>query len=233
MKQVLITGGVRGIGLATARAFAQKGYAVSVCYSSDEESAKKAEEEGFRVLKCDVSEEGQVKKLFDEIGNVDVLVNNAGVSLVKLLQDTTIDEWNKLFSVNVSGAFLCSKYALERTMLKRGKGVIVNVSSIWGRAGGSMEVAYSASKAALIGFTKALAKEVGYSGIRVNCVAPGVIDTRMNDCFSKETKAELREEIPAGRPGDAQEVAQAILFLAENEYVNGQILGVDGGFCIG
>ncbi len=229
MKQALITGGVRGIGLATARELNKQGYAVVVTYSKDEESATHAREEGFRVIKADASKEGDVEALFKEIGGVDILVNNAGVSLVKQLQDTTLDEWNTLFATNVTGAYLCSKYALL-SMLKKGKGVIVNVSSVWGVVGGSCEVAYSASKAALVGFTKALAKEVGYAGVRVNCVAPGAIDTKMNSRFSNEELAALAEEIPAGRLGRADEVAKAILSLCENEYITGQTLTVDGGF---
>lgn len=230
MKQVLITGGVRGIGLASARAFAEKGYAVAVCYSADEESAEKARKEGFRVTRADVSKESDVKNMFGEIGRVDVLVNNAGVSLVKMFQDTTLAEWERLFAVNVTGAFLCSRYALTAGgMLSRGEGCIVNVSSMWGETGASMEVAYSASKAALIGMTKALAKETGYAGVRVNCITPGAIDTKMNECFTKEELAALCEEIPAGRLGRAEEAARAIVALCENEYINGQILGVNGG----
>ena len=231
MKQVLITGGVRGIGLAAARLFAARGYAVAVCYSSDEESAAAARREGFRVLRADVSDEGQVRAMFAEIGRVDVLVNNAGISLFAQIQDTSLEDWNRVFSVNVTGAFLCTKHALP-AMLKRGGGCIVNVSSVWGVAGGSCEVAYSASKAALIGFTKALAKEVGYAGVRVNCVAPGVISTRMNDCLPPAERAALRGEIPAGREGTPEEVAAAVLSLAENEYITGQTLGVDGGFAL-
>lgn len=229
MQQVLITGGVRGIGLATARLFARKGYAVALCYSADEESAARAREEGFRAVRADVSDEEQVRALFEEIGGVDVLVNNAGISLVRQIQDTSLAEWNRVFAVNTAGAFLCAKYALP-AMLKRGRGCIVNVSSVWGVVGGSCEVAYSASKAALIGFTKALAKEVGYAGVRVNCVAPGVIGTRMNGRFTKEEKAAICADIPAGRQGAPEEVAAAILSLAENEYITGQVLGVDGGF---
>ncbi len=229
MQQALITGGVRGIGLATARLFARKGYAVALCYSADEESAARAREEGFRVVRADVSDEEQVRALFGEIGGVDVLVNNAGISLVRQIQDTSLAEWDRVFAVNTAGAFLCAKYALP-AMLKRGRGCIVNVSSVWGVVGGSCEVAYSASKAALIGFTKALAKEVGYAGVRVNCVAPGVIGTRMNDRFTKEEQAALCADIPAGRQGAPEEVAAAILSLAENEYITGQTLGVDGGF---
>lgn len=230
MKQVLITGGVRGIGLATGKLFARKGYAVAVCYSADEDSAESARREGFRVIKADVSREEEVKSMFAEIGRTDVLVNNAGISLVKQIQDTALSEWERLFSVNVTGAFLCARYALTAGgMLERGAGAIVNVSSVWGETGASCEVAYSASKAALIGFTKALAKEVGYAGVRVNCVTPGVIDTRMNACFSKEELAALCEDIPAGRKGLPEEVAAAIWSLCENGYINGQILGVNGG----
>lgn len=232
MKQVLITGGVRGIGLATARLFAEKGYAVTVCYSRDEESAATARAEGFRVIRADVSEEEDVRRLFDECGNVDVLVNNAGVSLVKLFQDTSKTEWERVFAVNVTGAFLCSRYALEHAMISKKSGVIVNVSSVWGEVGGSMEVAYSASKAALIGLTKALAKEVGESGVRVNCVTPGTIETAMNSCFSREELQAIYSDIPAKRGGMPEEIASAILFLCENEYITGAVLPVNGGMNI-
>ena len=158
-----------------------------------------------------------------------MLVNNAGVSLIKQIQDTTLEEWNRVFAVNTTGAYLCTRYAL-RSMLPKKSGSIVNVSSVWGVVGGSCEVAYSASKAALVGFTRALAKELGPSGIRVNCVAPGVVDTRMNDCFSAEAKRAIAEEIPLLRTGMPEEIAQAIFFLAENGYVTGQVLGADGGF---
>jgi 3-oxoacyl-[acyl-carrier protein] reductase len=230
MKHVLITGGVRGIGLATARLFASKGYAVTVCYATDEAGADEARKEGFTVLKADVSDEAQVRDLFAQCQKVDVLVNNAGVSLVKQIQDTTLSEWERVFAVNMTGAFLCSKYALKSGMLSDNSGVIFNVSSVWGEVGGSCEVAYSASKAALIGFTKALSKEVGYAGVRVNCVTPGAIDTRMNGHFSEKDRAEIVADIPAGRFGRAEEVASAILSLVENEYITGAILSVNGGF---
>lgn len=232
MKQVLITGGVRGIGLATARKFAEKGYAVTVCYSRDEQAAQSARAEGLRVVRADVSREEDVRRLFEECGNVDVLVNNAGVSLIKLFQDTTLDDWERVFSVNVTGAFLCSRYALEHAMLAKKRGVIVNVSSVWGEVGGSTEVAYSASKAAIIGMTKALAKEVGESGIRVNCVTPGTIETSMNDCFSAAELQAIYAEIPAKRGGMPEEIASAIWFLCENEYVTGAVLPVNGGMNI-
>lgn len=229
MKRAIVTGGVRGIGLAAARLFLKNGYDVVCAYSRDEASARAAEKAGLRVFRADVSEEEDVKALFSYSGAVDVLVNNAGVSLIKQIQDTTLGEWNRVFSVNTTGAYLCTRYALC-SMLPKKSGSIVNVSSVWGVVGGSCEVAYSSSKAALVGFTRALAKELGPSGIRVNCVAPGVVDTRMNDCFSAEEKRALAEEIPLLRTGTPEEIAQAIFFLAENGYVTGQVLGADGGF---
>ena len=225
MKTVLITGGVRGIGKSVAMVFAQKGYRVCVTYSQDEESALQARQEGFEVYKA------EVVALFKTVGKVDVLVNNAGVSLIKQIQDTTYEEYNRLMSVNVGGAFLCAREA-SKGMIDRQSGLIINVSSVWGEVGGSCESVYSASKAALIGFTKALAKELGWSGIRVNCVSPGVIQTKMNAHFSKEEMDALQEEIPMGRLGQGEDVAKAILFLEENEYVTGIDLPINGGFSI-
>ena len=230
-KTVLVTGGVRGIGLAIATAFLQKGYRVYATYSKDEESAKRAGEQGIIPCKTDVACEEQVQALFASIPEVDILVNNAGVSLIKQIQDVTLDEWERTFSVNVGGAFLCTRAAVKG-MISRQSGVIINVASVWGEVGASCESVYAASKAALIGFTKSLAKELGYSGIRVNCVSPGVIDTQMNACFSKEDLACIKEEIPCGRIGASEEVANAVLFLEENEYVNGVILPVNGGYSI-
>lgn len=229
MKTVLVTGGTRGIGRAIAEKFLQKGARVVVTYSKDEESALLAKESGLEVIKADVSKEEDVLKVFSEIKNLDVLVNNAGVSLIKQIQDTSLDEFERLFAVNVRGAFLCSREA-TKLMLKNKQGLIVNVSSVWGELGASCESVYSASKSALIGFTKALAKELGYSGIRVNCVSPGMIDTTMNDCFSQTEKEEIAKEIPMQRLGRSEEVADAVLFLYENEYVTGIDLPVGGGF---
>lgn len=231
MKTVLITGGVRGIGRSIALAFLKKGYRVCVTYSKDEGSAKLAQESGFEVYKADASVESDVVALFKKIGKVDVLVNNAGVSLIKQIQDVSFEEYNRLMSVNVGGAFLCSREA-AKGMIDEQKGLIVNISSVWGEVGGSCESVYSASKAALIGFTKALAKELGWSGIRVNSVSPGVIDTPMNAHFSKEEMQALQEEIPMGRIGSGEDVAKAVLYLEENDYVTGIDLPVNGGFSI-
>lgn len=231
MKTVLVTGGVRGIGRSIALAFLKKGYRVCVTYSKDEQSATLAKESGLEVYRTDVSLEADVVALFQKIGRVDILVNNAGISLIKQIQDVTFEEYTKLMSVNVGGAFLCAREA-SKGMISEGKGLIVNISSVWGEVGGSCESVYSASKAALIGFTKALAKELGWSGVRVNCVSPGVIDTPMNAHFSAEEMAALQEEIPMGRMGSGEDVAKAVLYLEENDYVTGIDLPVNGGFSI-
>lgn len=231
MNIAVVTGGTRGIGFAAAKALYKRGYLVYALYSSDEESAESARKgmPTAAVVKCDVSDEKAVEALFNEIPHVDVLVNNAGLSLIKLLQDTAYAEWKRLFSVNVDGAFLCSKAALK-TMLKRKSGNIINISSVWGEMGAAEEAAYSATKGALIAFTKSLAKEVGYSGVRVNCITPGVIDTRMNDCFSGKDKELILSDIPLGRYGSPEEVASAVMFIIDNGYMNGAVVPVNGGF---
>ena len=231
MKTVLVTGGVRGIGKSIALKFKEKGYQVYVTFSRDEDSAHEVAALGITPYRVDVSKENEVVALFQKIGDVDTLVNNAGVSLVKQIQDVTYDEYNALMSVNMGGAFLCSREA-AKGMISKQSGLIVNISSVWGEVGGSCESVYSASKAALIGFTKALAKELGWSGIRVNSVSPGVIATRMNAHFSDEDMQALKEEIPMGRIGEGEDVANAVLFLEENDYVTGIDLPVNGGFSI-
>ena len=231
MKTVLVTGGVRGIGRSIALKFKEKGYRVCAVYSRDEESANELSAMGVEVYRADVSKESEVVALFQKVGEVDVLVNNAGVSLVKQIQDVSYEEYNALMSVNVGGAFLCAREAVKGMIAKQ-SGLIVNISSVWGEVGGSCESMYSASKAALIGFTKALAKELGWSGIRVNSVSPGVIDTKMNAHFSAEDMQALKEEIPMGRIGMGEDVANAVLYLEENDYVTGIDLPVNGGFSI-
>lgn len=231
MKTILVTGGVRGIGREIALAFVKKGYRVCAVYSKDEQSAREIEKLGVETYRTDVSKETEVQALFDTIGKVDVLVNNAGIALVKQIQDVTYEEYERLMSVNVGGAFLCAREA-AKGMITRQSGLIVNISSVWGEVGGSCESVYSASKAALIGFTKALAKELGWSGIRVNSVSPGVIDTPMNARFSAEEMCALQEEIPAGRLGSGEDVARAVVYLEENDYVTGIDLPVNGGFSI-
>ena len=236
MKTVLVTGGTRGIGLAIALAFLKKRadsrgeeYRVAVCYRKDEAGAAAAAALGLEVYKADVSKAEDVRALFEGLGKVDILVNNAGVALIKQVQDVSEAEFDEVFDVNVKGTFLCCREAVK-DMVTRGRGLIVNISSVWGEVGASCESVYSASKAAIIGFTKALAKELGGSGVRVNCVSPGVIETDMNKGFSAEEMADLAAEIPLGRLGKGEDVAKGVLFLEENEYVTGVDLPVGGGF---
>ena len=231
MKTVLITGGVRGIGLAIAKKFKEKGARVCVTYSQDEDSAKKAQALGLETYLSNVTDEKEVITLFEKIGDIDVLVNNAGVCFFKQIQDVRYDEYQKVFAVNMGGAFLCSREATKKMITKK-RGHIVNISSVWGEVGGSCESVYSASKAALLGFTKALAKELGWSRIRVNSISPGVIDTPMNAHFSSEELQTLQEEIPMGRLGTGDDVAKAAIYLEENEYVTGVDIPVNGGFSI-
>ena len=239
MKTALITGGTKGIGKAIALAFLQRGYEVVLNYHSDQQAAIAAQEE-FNIqgycpilLRADVSDELQVKNMFKEFfsiyGKLDVLVNNAGISKVKVIQDTTVGDWDKVFAVNAKSAFLCSREVANK-MIFAGGGSIVNVASVWGEVGASCEVAYSASKGAVIAFTKALAKELAPSTVRVNCVSPGVIDTAMNSHLTDDEMRELVEEIPAGRIGLPSDVGEAVAFIAENSYITGEILSVGGGF---
>lgn len=241
MKNVLITGASGGIGKAAALAFAERGYSVALHYHTGEKSAREtAEEINFRggnaeIFQADLSREEEINAMFDKaekrFGFFEVLINNAGADWKGLLTDMTIADWNRVMDVNCTGVFLCCRRALP-SMIRRQKGSIVNVSSIWGEVGASCEAAYSASKAAVIGLTKALAKEMGPSGIRVNCVSPGVIDTPMNGDLTEEDLKALREETPLLRIGTPEEVAQALVFLAESGFITGQTLGVNGGFVV-
>lgn len=233
MKYVLITGGTRGIGFAVAKRFSEQDDIVTALYSSDEEAAERARRALPRVkfIRADVSDEEAVKRVIEGLPALDVLVNNAGVALFRQVQDTSLAEWERVLSVNAGGTFLCCKHAVKK-FLARGGGSIVNVSSVWGETGGSCESAYSASKGAVIAFTKALAKELAPSGIRVNCVSPGAVDTEMNARLSQEEREALEGEIPLGRMGRAEEIAEAVLFLSSQEYITGQVLSVNGGFLI-
>lgn len=240
-KHCLITGGSRGIGAATAYRFAQAGYKVTFFYRKDDESAQYTRQKiqtltyDCLAYKVDVRDldavESAVKEAVDTFGPVDVLVNNAGVSRIELFTKTSPDEWNFIMDTNLGGLYNLTHTILP-SMIARHSGNIVTVSSMWGVCGASCEVAYSTSKAAIIGFTKALAQEVGPSGIRVNCVAPGVIDTEMNAILDDETREGLCEETPLCRLGSAEEVAEAIFFLAEDSssFITGQVLGINGGF---
>ena len=236
---VLISGGDRGIGAAAARAFWQAGYRVAVLYHTHAEAAAALEKElpGLLAVQCDVASRASCEVAFhtveQAVGHVDVLVSNAGIAQQKLFTDITPEEWQHMLDVNLSGAFHLCQLALPG-MIRRKAGRILTVSSMWGQTGGSCEVHYSAAKAGLIGLTKALAKEEGPSGITVNCVAPGVIDTDMMAAFTAEDKAALAEETPVGRLGSADEVAQLLVFLAGEGagYITGQVFGVNGGLVI-
>lgn len=231
---VFVTGGSRGIGRAVCTAFARTGRDVAFCYSRDEDGARETvrqiEREGVGApsLRADVSDESAVKAMFSSLFGIEILVNNAGIALFEQIQSTTSDMWRRVFAVNVDGAFFCTREVIPK-FLRRGGGCIVNISSVWGEVGASCEAAYSASKAALIGFTKAAAKELAPSGIRVNCVSCGIIDTDMNARLSDREREEFLSAVPCGRVGTAEEVAAAAVFLAEHRYVTGEVLRVDGG----
>ena len=235
-RTVLISGGDRGIGAAAARAFYAAGYRVAVFYHTNAEAAAALQKElpGVLAVQCDVASRASCELAFraaeQALGRVDVLVSNAGIAQQKLFTDITPEEWQRMLDVNLSGAFHLCQLVLPG-MIRRKAGRILTVSSMWGQTGGSCEVHYSAAKAGLIGLTKALAKEEGPSGITVNCVAPGVIDTDMMAAFTAEDKAALAEETPVGRLGSADEVAQLLVFLAGESagYITGQVLCVDGG----
>ncbi|MGN0971169.1 MAG: elongation factor P 5-aminopentanone reductase [Aristaeellaceae bacterium] len=242
-RTVLITGGSRGIGAACVKAFARAGWSVVFLYRRAEEAAEalctRLRGEGLDVScrRCDVSDRDEVFRTVNELMRTyhrfDALVNNAGVAHIGLFTDMTEEAWDALFSVNVKGAFNVTQAVLPG-MISQGSGAIVNVSSMWGEVGASCEVAYSAAKAALIGMTKALAKEVGPSGVRVNCVSPGVIDTDMNAELTQADLAALAEETPLGRIGRAEEVANAALYLCGEgaSFITGQVLGVSGGLVV-
>lgn len=241
MKTAIITGASRGIGKATATLFAKRGYNTVICYNESKSEAEALCAElsgaGYSAIayKVDVSSSNDVGIMFSYIyskfGSVDVLVNNAGVCSYGLIIDVDNEEFDRVNGINYNGTFFCCREAV-RYMLKEHQGSIVNVSSMWGISGSSCESVYSASKAAVIGLTKALAKELGPSGIRVNCVAPGVIATDMNACLDDETMKELSDSTPLCRIGTPEEVAEVIFFLATDSasFVTGQVISVDGGF---
>ena len=242
-KVVLITGASRGIGSSAARSFSENGYNVILNYNNSKEQAMSVLNDIRRnktssiALKADVSKRKEAEYLIDksleQFGHIDVLVNNAGIAQQKMFTEITEQDWKKMFSVNIDGMFNCTQLAL-RDMIKRHKGKIINVSSIWGIAGASCEVHYSASKAAVIGFTKSLAKELGPSGIQVNCVAPGVIETDMNKNLDDLTIKEIINETPLERIGTPRDIANTILFLAQDasDFITGQVISPNGGFVI-
>ena len=245
MKVALVTGASGGIGKAIAQKFIDNGYFVVGQYNSGRKSiddfTKQLKLQGksdyFFSIKADLSKTQDIEDMMENVlksfKSIDVLVNNAGVSLTKLITDTTLIEWDKVFDVNVKSAYLITNKVLKG-MISKQYGKIINVSSMWGLVGSSMEVCYSASKASLIGFTKALAKEVGPSNINVNCVCPGVIDTPMNAHLTQEDLSDIASETPLNRIGTPEEVADLVYFLGseQSKFITGQVISCDGGFTV-
>ena len=235
MKNVLITGGSRGIGAACVQLFAENGFRVYFTYSKSKVQAQALEAEtgatGILADAADIAAPNLALASVHKSGPVDILVNNAGIAQQKLFSDITEADWDRMFNINVKSVFRMTQSVLP-DMIHQKQGRIINLSSIWGQTGASCEVHYSAAKAAVIGLTKALAKELGPSGICVNCVAPGMVDTDMNAGLSPEETAAVAEEIPLGRAGTPLEIAHTVFFLArpESSYITGQILAPNGGW---
>ena len=232
MKTVVITGGSRGIGAAAVAAFANRGDRVFFLYEKEHEAAKAvAAATGATAICCDVADCSAVKEAFSRIPDVDILICNAGICHYGLMSQMKENEWDRIFDVNVKGMYTCIGAAMP-AFLQKQAGCIITVSSMWGIAGASCEAAYSATKGAVIALTKALAQELGPAGIRVNCVAPGVILTDMCASVSEETLEELRQQTPVGRNGTPEDIAHSFLYLADAQFVTGQVLSVNGGIVI-
>ncbi len=241
MKTAIVTGASGGIGSATVLSLLENEYYVVAFYNTNESGindlirkAEKIEKRDYlHTIRADFSSTVSIKSGFDLvpsfIKHIDLLVNNAGVSLIKQSVDTTEEEFDRVFAVNMKSVFTLTNLVLPG-MIERKSGCIINISSVWGEVGASLETVYSASKSAVIGYTKALSKELAPSQIRVNCICPGVIDTKMNDCFTEEERREIIAEIPLGRMGRAEEIVSLINYLVTAEYTTGQVLVVDGGY---
>ena len=238
-KVVVVTGSSRGIGAEIVRELAKAGYKVILNYNKSEQCAKDVEnnlkKQGYTVdiFKADVSKKDEAINLInfalDKYGKIDVLVNNAGISQSKLFTEITDEDWNDMINSNLNSAFYCTREA-AKNMIHNKEGLIINISSIWGITGASMEVHYSTSKAGLIGFTKALAKELGPSNIRVNAIAPGIIDTDMNKEYSDEDIEEIKSEIPLNRIGSPVNIAKCVKWLIEDDYTTGEVISINGGW---
>lgn len=243
MKTAVVTGGAGGIGAAVCERLCRDGFSVAVNRCRSEEKAaslvKRLTQSGFDAfaVSADVSRSSEADLLINAAvernGRIDVLVNNAGISVRSLFDETSDEQWRRVTDTNLTGVFNCSR-AASKHMLRQKSGRIINISSMWGQTGASCEVAYSASKAGVIGLTKALAKELAPSGITVNCVSPGVVDTDMMSSFSQEERCLIAEDIPLGRFASPEDIANAVAFFADGRsaYITGQILGVNGGAVI-
>lgn len=240
-KVIIVTGGSRGIGLEIVKNLAQQGYKVILNYNKSEKEAKTIKEDlqkdnvKIDIFKADVSKREQARELIEytinKYGKVDVLINNAGISQTKLFTDLTDDDWNTMLQTNLTSAFYCTQEAIKN-MISRKQGCIINISSIWGETGSSCEVHYSVAKAGLDGMTKALAKEVGPSNIRINSIAPGIIDTEMNKDYLNSEIEEIKSEIPLNKIGKTVDIAKCVKWLIEDEYTTGQVISINGGWYI-
>lgn len=240
-KVVIVTGGSRGIGAEIVKTLANENYKVILNYNNSKEQAEKIQQElleqgkEIEIVKADVSKKEEAKKLIqfalNKFNKIDVLINNAGISQEGLFTDVTEEEWQKIMNINLNSVFYCTQQALKY-MIQEQQGCIINISSIWGETGASCEVAYSATKAAINGMTKALAKEVGPSNIRVNAIAPGIIDTDMNRNLTTEELEQIKEQIPLNKIGKAIDIAKCVKWLIEDEYTTGQIISINGGWYI-
>ena len=240
-KVVIVTGASRGIGREIAKSLAKKGLKVIANYNKSEEAAKDLKKEleqekiEIDIVKADVSKREEAKKLakyaLDKYGKIDILINNAGISEYKLFTDETDEDWNKIINTNLYSAFAMSQEVIPN-MVHNKNGLIINMSSAWGVVGGSLEVIYSVSKAGMDGLTKALAKELGPSNIRVNSIAPGMIYTKMNAKFTDEEIEEIKEEIPLGTIGEPEDISKCVEWLIEDKYTTGQVISINGGWII-
>lgn len=240
-KVVVVTGGSRGIGAEIVKKLAGDKYRVILNYNKSENEAKKIKEDlqkdniNIEIFKADVSKREEVKELIDFVINkfrkIDVLINNAGISQTKLFTDLTDEDWNNMIQTNLTSVFYCTQEAI-RNMISRKEGLIINISSIWGVTGSSCEVHYSVAKAGIDGMTKALAKEVGPSNIRVNSIAPGIIDTDMNKAYTDEEIKDIIEDIPLNKIGKKVDIARCVEWLIEDEYTTGQVISINGGWLI-
>lgn len=240
-KIVVVTGGSRGIGAQIVKTLANENYKVILNYNNSKEQAEKIQQElleqgkEIEIIKADVSKKEEAEKLIQFVINkfnkIDVLINNAGISQEGLFTDVTEEEWQKIINTNLNSVFYCTQQALKY-MIPEQQGCIINISSIWGETGASCEVAYSTTKAAINGMTKALAKEVGPSNIRVNAIAPGIIDTDMNKNLTIEERKQIKEQIPLNKIGKAIDIAKCVKWLVEDEYTTGQIISINGGWYI-
>lgn len=240
-KVVVVTGGSRGIGAQIVKTLANENYKVILNYNNSKEQAEKIQQElleqgkEIEIIKADVSKKEEAEKLIqfaiNKFNKIDILINNAGISQEGLFTDVTEEEWQKIINTNLNSVFYCNQQALKY-MIQEQQGCIINISSIWGETGASCEVAYSTTKAAINGMTKALAKEVGPSNIRVNAIAPGIIDTDMNRNLTNEELEQIKEQIPLNKIGKALDIAKCVKWLIEDEYTTGQIISINGGWYI-